>query len=229
MRVIGYARVSTIEQAETGVSLDAQRERMKLYCDLYGHELLDVIADAASAKSLKRDGIQEVFRMLRSGEAEGVVVMKLDRLTRSLKDLQNLLEEFFAAGALTPRQLMSVNEQLDTSTANGRMMTNLLMVIAQWEREVIGERTREALDYKKSKGERVGGIPYGWKLAEDGIALVTDIAEQRAMQLAHEFRGQGCSLRLIGDKLWSLGYAQRNGSRWQPQSVKNLLNRELAR
>jgi len=226
MRVIGYARVSTAEQAESGVSLDAQRERLRMYCDLYQHELLDVIADAASGKSLERDGIQQVFRMLRCGEAEGVVVLKLDRLTRSLRDLQSLLEEFFAANAETPRQLMSVNEHLDTSTANGRMMTNLLMVIAQWERETIGERTKEALAYKKAKGERCGSIPYGWELADDGINLVTNIAEQKAIQLARELRDQGLSLRAIGKKLWKLGYAQRNGAKWKPQTVKSLLAAE---
>ncbi len=226
MRVIGYARVSTVDQAENGVSMAAQCQRLQMYCDLYGHELLDVIGDAASGKSLERDGVQEVLRMLRCGEAEGVVVLKLDRLTRSLKDLQSMLEEFFAEGAATPRQLMSVNEHLDTSTANGRLMTNLLMVIAQWERETIGERTKEALAYKKAKGERCGSIPYGWELASDGVNLKTNIAEQKAIKLAREFRDEGLSLRAIGKKLWKLGYAQRNGAKWKPQTVKSLLAAE---
>jgi DNA invertase Pin-like site-specific DNA recombinase len=228
MRVIGYVRVSTPDQAENGVSLDAQCERIRLFCGLYDHELAEIIVDAGeSGKSMDRVGIQQVLRVLRAGAADGIVVMKLDRLTRSIADLQDLVQEFFVEGAPTPRRLFSVGEHLDTTTANGRMMVNLLMVIAQWERETIGERTKEALGYKKSIGQRVGSIPYGWELADDGFTLKSNQREQSAIVIAKELKREGLSLRAIGEKLMDMGYHQRNGSTWKPQTIKNLLGADV--
>jgi len=223
MRLLGYARVSTEDQAATGVSLAAQAERLRMFADLYGHQLVAVVSDVGSAKDMRRPALADVLARLRAGDADGLLVFKLDRLTRSLRDLLDLLDEFFAAGAQSPRALLSVQEQIDTSTATGRMMVNLMMVIAQWERETIGERTREALRHKKVRGERVGGVPYGWKVGGDGRTLVPDAKEREAVCIARSCRRDGMSLRAIGEVLWARGYRQRNGGRWRPQTVKGLL------
>ena len=139
-RVIGYARVSTDRQIE-GVSLDAQQAKIEQYAALYDLELIDVIIDAgASAKTLERPGLQEALDKLKAGEADGLLVSKLDRLTRSVVDLGSLIEGVF--GKYT---LMSVGDQVDTSTAAGRLVLNVLMSVSQWEREAIGERTRAAI------------------------------------------------------------------------------------
>jgi hypothetical protein len=89
MRVVGYVRVSTEQQAQEGVSLDAQRARIKAYCVSQAISLVDVIVDDGySAKSLERPGLRAALRMLADGKADGIVVVKLDRLTRSVKDLR---------------------------------------------------------------------------------------------------------------------------------------------
>ena len=152
MKVIAYCRVSTEEQATQSVSIQAQEAKVRQYCDLYGHDLAEVVIDAGqSAKSLNRPGLARVLAALEAGEVEGVVILKLDRLTRSVRDLGNLLETYFTKNAL-----LSVMEQTDTSTAGGRFVLNLLISVSQWEREVIGERTSCALQHKKSLGIKLG-------------------------------------------------------------------------
>ncbi len=116
---------------------------------MYDIELVEIVIDAGvSAKSLERPGLQKALGILDSREVEAMVIVKLDRLTRSVKDLDWLLENYFA----DKFSLMSVSEQIDTRTASGRLVLNVLMSVAQWEREAIGERTNAALQHKKSQG-----------------------------------------------------------------------------
>jgi DNA invertase Pin-like site-specific DNA recombinase len=108
MKAIGYVRVSTEEQATQGVSLDAQTDKIQAYASLYDIELLEIITDAGvSAKTLERPGLEKALKMLEAGEAEALVIVKLDRLTRSVRDLDYLLEKYFADRF----SLMSVGEQ----------------------------------------------------------------------------------------------------------------------
>lgn len=152
MKVIASFRVSTEEQASHGVSLAAQEAKVRAYCDLYGHDLVEVVVDAGqSAKSLNRPGLQRALVALKVGEAEGLLVLKLDRLTRSVRDLGELLEAYFQKAAL-----ISIQEQCDTSSAAGRLVLNVMTSVAQWERETISERTNAALQYKKSQGVKLG-------------------------------------------------------------------------
>ncbi|MBY0275907.1 recombinase family protein [Candidatus Binatia bacterium] len=153
-RLLAYARVSTDEQATTGVSLSAQRERIESYVRLYGGELIDVVVDAGvSAKTLRRPGLERLLQQLDEGEADGVVVAKLDRLTRSVRDLGDLVEKYFAEGRFV---LLSVGEQIDTRSAGGRLVLNLLASVSQWERETIGERTKVALQHLQAQGAHIG-------------------------------------------------------------------------
>ena len=139
-RTLAYLRVSTEKQADRGVSLDAQRAKATAYAQLYELELLEVIVDAGeSAKSLDRPGLQRALGMLKRGEADALLVVKLDRLTRSVRDLGHLVEKYFAPGKAA---LLSVGEQIDTRSAAGRLVLNVLASVSQWEREAIGERTR---------------------------------------------------------------------------------------
>jgi len=118
-KTIAYLRVSTEKQADRGVSLDVQRAKLKAYAELYELELVEVIVDAGhSAKSLDRPGLQRALRMLKDGDAEALLVVKLDRLTRSVVDLGTLVERYFAPGKAA---LLSVGEQIDTRSAAGRL------------------------------------------------------------------------------------------------------------
>ncbi len=155
MKVIGYLRVSTQEQEQSGLGLEAQQEKIRAYCGLYDLELVDMVQDAASGKSLKgREGLALALAMLARGEVEGLIVAKLDRLTRSVKDLGELIENYFAKYSL-----FVVAEQVDTRTASGRLVLNLLTSVAQWERETIGERTAAALGAKRERGKNRRGRP----------------------------------------------------------------------
>jgi DNA invertase Pin-like site-specific DNA recombinase len=214
-RAIGYIRVSTEQQAEEGVSLSAQEAKVRAYCDLYGHELVRIEADAASASSLKRDGLTRALASLDAGEADALVVVKLDRLTRSVRDLDTLLHGYFGAGG---HDLVSIGEQVDTTTATGRLMLGMLMQVSQWEREVIAERTKAALQHKKARGEYVGQAPYGYRLAADGVRIEADPDEQRALDLMRELQASGMSLRGIAAALEQDGVPAR-GARWHATTV----------
>ena len=105
-----------------------------------------------------------LLALVDSGAVQAVIVAKLDRLTRSVKDLCTLLERFERRGVA----LVSVAESLDTGSAAGRLVLNIMTAVSQWEREAIGERTRDALSHKRSKGERVGNLAFGYRLAGTG-------------------------------------------------------------
>ena len=108
-----------------------------------------------------------------------MIVLKLDRLTRSVRDLADLLELFQRRKVA----LMSVSESLNTATAAGRMVVNMLGTVAQWEREAIGERTSAALSAKRLRGERAGAVPYGFALAADGQQLKAHEKERQTLRL----------------------------------------------
>jgi DNA invertase Pin-like site-specific DNA recombinase len=142
-RVVAYVRVSTEQQAEQGLSLDAQQAKLTAYALLYDLDLVAVEVDAGvSAKTLQRPALQRALGALKAGQAKALLVVKLDRLTRSVKDLGVLVETYFLAGTWS---LMSVSEQIDTRTAAGRMVLNTLAAVSQWEPEAIGERTAQAM------------------------------------------------------------------------------------
>lgn len=221
-KAIGYVRVSTDQQAAEGVSLQAQREKVNSYCALYGFDLVGIEADeGASASTLKRDGLQRALAALENGEADALVVVKLDRLTRSVRDLDALLTRYFADG---DHALVSVAEQVDTTTATGRMILNVLMSVSQWEREVIGERTSAALQHKKAQGEYTGGkIPFGKQLGADGIHLEDNLEEQTILDEIHRLREEGLSLRAVAQELNKRGISRRNGNDWHKVAVSRAL------
>jgi len=206
-RVVAYIRVSTEQQSEQGQSLEAQQEKIQAYAALYNLEIVEIIVEVGSAKDLNREGLQRALRLLEAGKASAILVVKLDRLTRSVADLGKLIETYFAPGKAS---LMSVAEQIDTRTAAGRLVLNILASVSQWEREAIGERTSAVLQHKKSKGEYTGGpIPYGFVVV-NGM-LVADPHEQEIVRLAKELRSSGLSLAKIASALDKRGLRSRNG------------------
>lgn len=222
MRAIGYIRVSTEEQATDGVSLQAQREKVEAYAKLYDLELVEVVVDAgASAKTLDRAGLDRALGMLRTGKADGLLVAKLDRLTRSVADLNRLIEGYF--GERRGSQLWSVADSIDTRSAAGRLVLNILASVSQWERETIGERTSDALQSKKRRGERVGSIPFGYKLDSDGSTLIRDDREQGVIALVGELRARGLSVRAIVAELNQRGITSKDGGRWHISNVYKII------
>lgn len=208
MKVVAYVRVSTEEQASHGVSLAAQEAKLRSYCELYDHNLVEVVVDAGqSAKSLNRPGLQQALGMLKNGEAQGLLVLKLDRLTRSVRDLGELLETYFQNSAL-----VSLQEQCDTSTAAGRLVLNVMTSVAQWERETTSERTSAALQYKKAQGVQLGAP-----------ALKDEATITRAVAL----KAEGLTLRQVAEQLTAEGFRTLKGGRWEAMTVKRLLDRAV--
>ena len=181
-----------------------------------GADLAEVIIDAGeSAKSLNRPGMERLLSLVDAGAVNTVIIAKLDRLTRSVKDLAELLERFTRRGV----SLVSVAESLDTGTAAGRLVLNIMTAVSQWEREAIGERTRDAMSHKRAKGERVGTIPFGFRMAEDGARLEEDPAEQDVLSRIQRLKAQGHTMRQIADELNRQGFTTRRGTAWRFQYV----------
>ena len=128
-KTVAYLRVSTDKQADKGLSLDAQRVKVAAYAELYDLDIVEVVVDAGvSAKTLDRPGLSRALTMLRTGKAEALLVVKLDRLTRSVRDLGDLVETYFAP---SKSALLSVSEQIDTRSAAGRLVLNVLAAVSQ--------------------------------------------------------------------------------------------------
>jgi site-specific DNA recombinase len=220
MKAIGYVRVSTEKQADFGVSLEAQAEKVRAMAIVQGAELIDVIVDAGeSAKSLDRPGMTRLMALVDARQVDTVIIAKLDRLTRSVKDLAELLERFSRRGV----SLVSVAESLDTGTAGGRLVLNIMTAVSQWEREAIGERTRDAMSHKRANGERVGTVPFGYQLAADGLHLEMNAAEQSILSRVKELRAAGSTTRKIAEELNRLGFTTRRGTAWRFQYVAEAL------
>ena len=220
LTAVGYVRVSTADQAATGESLELQKRKVRAAAELGDYELVDLIVDAgASAKNLRREGADRLLELVKARKVDAVIVHKLDRLTRSVRDLGDLLELFDRHSVA----LVSVTESLDTGTAAGRMVLNIMGSVAQWEREVIAERTRDALQAKKARGERVGQVPFGFALAPDGVALVEDAREQKVLHTLRELREHGSTLRGVAVELNAQGFTTRSGSPWRFEYVRSVL------
>jgi site-specific DNA recombinase len=220
MRAIGYVRVSTEKQADFGVSLEAQTAKVQAMAVVQGAELAEIIIDAGeSAKSLNRPGMARLLSLVDAGAVDTVIIAKLDRLTRSVKDLAELLERFTRRGV----SLVSVAESLDTGTAAGRLVLNIMTAVSQWEREAIGERTRDAMHHKRANGERVGTVPFGYRTAADSLHLEVDPAEQGILSRIRELKAAGNTTRQIADELNRQGFTTRRGTAWRFQYVAEAL------
>jgi len=218
MKAIGYARGSTDKQAEHGVSLEAQEEKIRAMAVVQGVELIGVIVDAESAKSLNRCGMARLLAMVEAKEIQCVIIAKLDRLTRSVKDLGELLERFQKRGV----SLVSVAESLDTGSAAGRLVLNVMAAVSQWEREAIGERTRDALRHKRTKRQAYGPTPYGFdRFGED---LAESQGEGETVRLIHQWKCEGQTLREIAGELNRCGVPTKNGGlQWYASTVRRIL------
>jgi DNA invertase Pin-like site-specific DNA recombinase len=151
--VLGYVRVSTDEQADSGLGLDAQRGAIEAECGRKGWELVAIHEDAGySAKNLRRPAMTTALDALSAGEAGALVVAKLDRATRSTIDAASLLARAEREGWA----FVALDLGVDTTTPPGELVASIMAATAQWERRAIGARTREALAAKAAQGVRLG-------------------------------------------------------------------------
>lgn len=204
MRVIGYCRVSTAEQGDSGAGLEAQEAKIRAEVAHRGWELVDVRHDVASGKSLrKRDELGRTLRDLRDGYADAVVVAKLDRLSRSVLDFAGIMETAKDEGW----SLVVLDLAVDTTTTNGKLIANIMIALAQWERELIGDRTRVALEAVKARGTRLG--------RKSGV-------DEDTLRTIRLLRGQGLSWAKIAGALETEGIPTGQGGRWHAATVRRL-------
>jgi DNA invertase Pin-like site-specific DNA recombinase len=212
--------------------MDAQQVRIRAHCVSQDIDLVDLIVDDGySSKSLDRPGIKRALAMLDARQADAIVVVKLDRLTRSVKDLGYLCDAYFREGM--PFSLLSVSDSIDTRSAGGKLLLNVLMSVAQWEREAISERTQEAMQELKRRGVRLGAPAYGWQWSKKPDAtgrrqMIPHAQEQEAVRRICELHRQGLSIRKIAMQLDREGIPARKARAWLPQrpSIYRILARE---
>jgi len=224
VKVVIYARVSTDEQASSGLSLKDQIDKLQAYASLYDLEVVEVIEDAGeSGKTLRRPGLQRALQLLRSGAADGLLIAKLDRLTRSVSDWQTLIDQHF--GEQAGKALFSLSDAIDTRTAGGRLVLNVLLSVAQWEREAIAERTKDVLQYKIRKGERVGSLQYGYQLSDDGKTLVKCDQEAEVVSMIQAMHDRKVSLRRIAQELNRRQIPTKKGKSddWSHTTVRSII------
>jgi DNA invertase Pin-like site-specific DNA recombinase len=212
-RVIAYLRVSTSEQGEAGNGLDAQRAAIERECAHRGWQLVRVEEDVQSAKSTKnRPGLERALRACRRHEADGVVAAKIDRLSRSVIDFATLLEDARKHGY----NIVALDLGVDLSSVQGELIANVLAAVAQWERRIIGERTKAAMAVVKKRGPKPGKKPIGRPRGYDDAI--------RARVKAEHSAGRSLSEIARGLRREDIPTA-REGSTWHASTVRMLLTR----
>jgi DNA invertase Pin-like site-specific DNA recombinase len=222
LRVVTYARVSTVEQSNDGLSLEAQRTRMRAWVELTGAVIVNEIVDAAvsGTKPLaQRPGGAQVADLLnaKTPQAEAVVVVRLDRLGRDAAESLALFKRFRAGKV----GLVSLAEQVDLATAHGRAMAGVQMVFAELERALIAQRTIDALSELKRQGRAWNHPPFGWDVRAG--RLVPNAPEQRVIVRIRDLRASGFSYRAIAHDLAATGVSTKRGGVWAAATVRHLL------
>jgi site-specific DNA recombinase len=240
-----YVRVSTINQIDKD-SLKTQEDRLKAFCKANGINSFKVYRDAGfSAKDTKRPALETLFKDIKDGKVSGVFVVKLDRITRSIKDLIHLTE-FFNKHNI---KFVSISESIDTSTAMGRAMQNLLGIFAQLEREVTAERVAIDMQHRAARGKWNGGVvPYGYtiqkllikKFNKKGIEinraleicpeekkLFVDAEEASVIKRIFETFLKTNSVRNTTIQLNNRGIKTRKGELWSKTTIHRILSNPI--
>jgi len=203
-QVLGYIRVSTVEQAASGLGLAAQEKSIRVACDRNGWQLIDMISDGGeSGGTLHRPGLTRALEQISAGQASRLVAARLDRLSRSVLHFATLLSWFDRAGAT----LVALDLVMDTSTPGGRLVANVFASVAEWERETIAARTRDGLAALRTRGGPVGR------------ASVAD--QPRLARQIQDSRSTGRTWQAIADDLNAAAVPTvRGGTCWRPSSVQ---------
>ena len=192
MLTVAYCRVSTEEQAAEGFSIEGQNDKLRAYAALHDlGEIVTVTDPGLSGKNMDRPGLQRVLDMVELGHVSHVLVWRLDRLSRNLGDLQTLATGFLERGV----QLHSVTENLDLSSATGRMFYNILGSFAQFYREQLAENVRMGMGQAVREGRWINRPKTGYDLRDDGVLIPNNDAPR--VRSIFRLRAEGLSYRDI--------------------------------
>lgn len=197
-----YLRVSTDEQGDSGLGIEAQRRQL---AGRYGETGFSWVEEVASAKDLERPQLCKLLGAIEAGDT--LAVAKLDRLTRSVVDFGQLLEAAKEGGWF----IVALDLGVDTSTPTGELVANIMVSVSQWERRIIGQRTREALAEKKANGARLGRPP---EISPEAEALIDELGGMGPTYIAHKLTEAGIP-------------SPRGGDIWHPSTVLRYLNRTV--
>lgn len=222
MRVAGYIRVSTEEQAKEGYSLDAQRDKLINFCKSQDWTLVEIyVEEGKSAKDMNRPELQRLLTDAKAGKYDIVLVYRLDRLTRSVMDLYELLQTFEEYNV----KFKSVTEVYDTTTAMGKLFITIVAALAQWERENLSERVRFGMEELVRSGKWPGGpVPFGYRW--DGSTMHIVEEEARILRELRRIYMSGEGFGSTAKKLNSRGLLRR-GQTWSAQSVWYVLDNPI--
>lgn len=217
-----YLRVSTEEQAESGLGLEAQESRCRALVASRGWTLSGVYREegvSGTTEPSSRPAFAALLAEVEAGRVGAVVVLKIDRLARRAEWIHRVLREFEEVGA----GVVSVSEPVDTSSAMGRAFIGISAVFAELERNVIAERTRQALAVKRERGERIGGAYLGIRV-ERGEEVEVPEERETAARIG-ELRAEGLTLRAIAAQLTAEGRRTKRGGRWAAETVAKVVRR----
>jgi DNA invertase Pin-like site-specific DNA recombinase len=237
MKLLGYIRVSSDDQAANGHSLEAQEQRIRAYCDLYGHELVGVVVEpghsAFKTSIFTRPGGAELFARLKKGEAEGFIVTRLERAFRRMADAEDLMPKL-RKGTIS---LLSIAEHIDTSTPAGRLMFRMVVGFAEYDSDVKADRNKEVAKHLLQQGKVYGPVSYG--LTKVGGKKVEDPKTGKEKRVGGYLRkdpkvwplreevvrlvGQGMTQRGVCKTMQAKGIKTPSGkNRWAPSTVKEI-------
>ena len=228
VKAIAYVRVSTDEQALHGVSVADQKERVAAYARLQGLELIETIVDegvSGGKRLASRDGGLRLLIGMKREKVGAVIATKLDRIFRDASDALTVTRQWDKAGVAL-HLIDAGGQAINTASAMGRMFLSMMAAFAELERNLIAERTSNALAHKRAKAQRYCRHVYGFDVA--GGSLVPNEGEQAALRTIHDWRAAGLSLRAIADKLNDGGIATKTGKVWYAATVKSVLETSAA-
>lgn len=225
MKAVGYCRVSSREQVD-GTSLASQEHMIRAYTAMKGIELVDVLVDAgvSGGKPLAtRPEGSRLVALVESGDVQSIIICKLDRGFRSASDCLINVENWERAN-VSLHILNLGGTTIDTSTPTGKFFITVMAGAAELERNMINERCQEGRKACKAAGRRIGEVPFGWILDNDGKTLVPEATEQDALALVYSLRSEGHSLRAIATELNRRGFQPKKGRGvWSHGQVQSLL------
>ena len=219
-QAIGYIRVSSAQQAQEGVSLEAQQAKIEQWCLANGYELVNVFKDEGiSGKRMDtRQGLQDALATIKKGNA--FVFYSMSRVARSTKDMLSIGDLITKKRA----DMVSVIEDFDTTSASGKLMFQMLAVLAEFERNLVGERTATVLQNKKANNQKYcNKTPYGFKRVDDRLEQVKQ--EVKVVAEIQQARAKGQTLQAIADNLNLRGIPTKTNKQWQPATIHLLLQR----
>ena len=223
-KVIAYTRVSTMGQVEDGESLERQAARIKAYCEAKGLPEPEIVSDEGqSGFKSSREGFRRLVALCESKQVRTVIVYDLSRLSRSVRDTLEFIEDTVNKNGI---EFISLLNDIDTSTPTGKAFLGITAIFNQLYRDEISYKTKEALSHKRGKQEKTGGVvPFGFELV-DGVKLLPLPGEFEVLKTMHALREQGHSLRAIVEILNQQQVKTKTGkAKWHPQVVREILDR----